>query len=275
MATAAALLATTVGPLVIDLGGTAIVGALKVTYHVAGAFNDFLNEHIANLRSSDIPMVERSGRVLEGAKAGFGIGYVAPVIVIAAGQALLGNPLSAAAAVGSALTLTNPVAMTCAAIGAVAYGYGALSPDERDALLLKLGHGLSVGVELIRSVIGFAVEEIRRLLSSQQMAEIKKYVREYAEVFGKHLSEVTGLIADKLSDGYRAVVETSGWAASTLAEMAGSGASHLVSATATVGAATRDGVAAGVGEVGSALRRAVNSVKAPAKSRDTNGDAEV
>jgi hypothetical protein len=130
-------------------------------------------------------------------------------------------------------------------------------------------------VELVRSVVAFAVDEIRRLLNSEQMTEIKKYVREYAETFGKHLSDVTGLIADKLSDGYRAVMETSGWATLTLAQLAGTGATHLMSATATVGAATRDGVAAGVGGVSSVLTRVVKTVSAADRKRDANDDAEV
>ncbi|WP_225421616.1 hypothetical protein [Sphingomonas parva] len=259
MATAAT--AAMAAKLTLDIGSSVIVRAVGATYHVAGAINEFIDRHIAEMRTSDIPTVERSGRVLEAAKTGFGIGYAAPVVVIAAGQILLGNPLSAVVTVGSALTLSNPVAMTCAAVGAVYYGYGALSENEREALLLRLGHGLEIGIELVRSIIDFAVSSIKRILSSEQIAEFKAFVRSAAESFGRHLSEVTGLLSDKLSDGFVVLKETSEWAASAAVGIASGGVSqvrtasgYVASAAQSGASATYDGVAAAIGKLSSKVR---------------------
>lgn len=57
------------------------------------------------------------------------------------------DPLSATEAILAAPF--NPLVMTCAAVGAIYYGWGALSEQERTETLEKLSNGLNVGVELI------------------------------------------------------------------------------------------------------------------------------
>ena len=128
-----------------------IAQAIKALYGAAEDINEFLDKHIVEMKDSENPTIARTGRVLEMAKYGFGIGYITPVIVIAVGQLLLGNPLSAAVTVVTAATFTNPIAMTCAAIGAIYYGWGALTEVERSEILEKLSNGLEVGIELIKS----------------------------------------------------------------------------------------------------------------------------
>ena len=60
---------------------TAIAAACKM----GSVVNDYINEHIENLKASDNPTISSTGRVLEGAKFGFGLGYVAPIVIIATG----------------------------------------------------------------------------------------------------------------------------------------------------------------------------------------------
>jgi hypothetical protein len=100
-----------------------ITTAIRGIYGIAGDLNDFLDRHLADLEASDNPTVARTGRVMMAVKSGFGIGYITSVVVIATGQLLLGNTLAAGAKVLTAATLTNPIAMTCAAIGAIYYGW--------------------------------------------------------------------------------------------------------------------------------------------------------
>ena len=119
---------------------------------MAVEINEYLDKHIADMKGSENPTISRTGRVLEMAKFGFGIGYITSVVVIAAGQLLLGNPLVAINKVVASATLSNPIAMTCGAIGAVYYGWGALSDIERNEILDKLSRGLDVGIELIKSI---------------------------------------------------------------------------------------------------------------------------
>src|SRR4051794_21243985 len=77
----------------IDLAGFAtstLVSAIKAIYHVAEDFNDWIDRHIGELKRSDRPVVACTGRVLEAAKFGFGLGYIASTVLIASGQMLLG-----------------------------------------------------------------------------------------------------------------------------------------------------------------------------------------
>ena len=101
------------------LGLSAIAQAIKALYGMAVEINDFLDKHIEEMKGSDNPTISRTGRVLEMAKYGFGIGYISSVTIIAVGQLLLGNTLGAVTTVASAAVLSNPIAMTCAAIGAI------------------------------------------------------------------------------------------------------------------------------------------------------------
>ena len=50
-----------------------IVSAIRGIYGIVGDTNDFLNDHIEKMTCSENPTRSRTGRVIEGAKAGFGI----------------------------------------------------------------------------------------------------------------------------------------------------------------------------------------------------------
>lgn len=184
--------------------------AIKTLYGVADNLNDFLNNHIEEMKGAENPTISRTGRVLEMAKFGFGIGYITPVIIIGTGQLLLGNQLSAITTAATAATLTNPVAMTCASIGAIYYGWGALSDQERDELIEKLSKGIEVGFELIKSVVRFVIEKTTELLSSKNIAEIKKFIGTAAEVFGRSLGDVTHKITDVVGDTFCVFKEKTG-----------------------------------------------------------------
>jgi len=177
-----------------------MVRAIQGLYGIAIDVNTWTDNHLRELQNSDNLTVARTGKVLEGAKLGFGLGYVVPVTAIAVGQFLLGNTLQAAITVGTAATLTNPFAMTCAAVGAICYGWGALSSDEQKNVLETIGAGLKIGVELIKSVVNFIISTTKELMNSKNLAEIKDFVREAAATFGKTLSDVTHAISDRITD---------------------------------------------------------------------------
>jgi len=199
---------------------SAIAQAIKALYGMAEDVNEYLDKHIEEMRNSENPTISRTGRVLEMAKYGFGIGYITPVIVIATGQLLLGNTLSALATVATAATLTNPVAMTCAAIGAIYYGWGALTDVERNEILDKLGKGLDVGIELIKSIVHFIVDKTKELLNSKNIEEMKKFIAAAAATFGKTLGDVTHKITDVVSDSFDVFRKKSGVAIDRTVDLA-------------------------------------------------------
>lgn len=200
----------------VTLGPIAL--AIKALYNMGEAVNDFVDRHIATLKQSDSPIIASTGRVLEAAKLGFGLGYVSSVAIIAAGQLLLGNPLAAAGAVASAATLTNPIAMTCAAVGALYYGWGALSEKERAALLDRLTDGLQMGMELIKALIEFVVRKTNEFLSSRQLTEFKVFIKTQAASFGKSLYDVTHAVGDMV----RGAAEFAGDIATQAVDLTGS-----------------------------------------------------
>jgi len=199
---------------------SAIAQAIKALYGMAEDVNEYLDKHIEEMRNSENPTISRTGRVLEMAKYGFGIGYITPVIVIATGQLLLGNTLSALATVATAATLSNPVAMTCAAIGAIYYGWGALTDVERNEILDKLGKGLDVGIELIKSIVHFIVDKTKELLNSKNIEEMKKFIAAAAATFGKTLGDVTHKITDVVSDSFDVFRKKSGVAIDRTVDLA-------------------------------------------------------
>ena len=205
---------------VAEMALTAMARAIKSVYGMTVEINEYLNKHIEDMKGSDSPLVARSGRVLEMAKFGFGIGYITPVAIIAAGQLLMGNPLGAVGTLASAATLTNPIAMTCGAIGAVYYGWGALSDIERQEILDKLSKGLDIGVELIKGIVRFVIDKTKDLLSSKNLEEIKKYIGSTAAAFGKSLSDVTHKVADVVSDGLGAAKKLAGEAMDKSSDLA-------------------------------------------------------
>ena len=189
---------------------SAIAQAVQSLYGMGGEINEYLDKHIKDMKGSENPTISRSGRVLEMAKLGFGIGYITPVIIISVGQLLLGNTLAAIGTVATAATMTNPIAMTCAAIGAIYYGWGALSDIERNEILEKLSKGLEVGIELIAAIVGFVVDKTKEFLTAKNFDEMKKYISDAAEVFGKSLSDVTHKLTDIVSDTLNTVNKKTG-----------------------------------------------------------------
>jgi len=186
-----------------------IAQAIKGLYGVVGDVNDFINKHIEEMKSSANSTISRTGRVIDGAKYGFGLGYTVPIAIIAVGQMLLGNTFLAMSTVATAVTLSNPIAMTCAAVGAIYYGWQALSDTERQDILDKIGHALEVGVELIRSVIGFVINSTKELLTSDNAIELKQFIAGAAQSFGRTLADVTGSIADRIKGAFDVVAKTS------------------------------------------------------------------
>jgi hypothetical protein len=174
-----------------------IVQAIKVLYGVTSDINSFIDEHLDKLKNHANETISATGRVLESAKAGFGIGYITPLVLTATGQFLLGNTLSAVSTVASGLAFTNPLAMTCAAVGAIYYGWQALTEDEKNAILDRLTKAFEVGAELIKSMIAYVISSLGSMLSTEKIAEFKNFIATAAENFGKTLSDITRDIKDK------------------------------------------------------------------------------
>lgn len=186
----------------LPVAGFALSGmaqAIGGLYGVVGEASIWMDKHIKDMQASDNVTISRTGKVLEGAKYGFGLGYIAPITVIAVGQFLLGNTLAAAATIGTTATLTNPIAMTCAAVGAIYFGWNALPDDERADALDKLSNGLEIGIELIKSIIRYVIDGLSNLMNSKHLAEFKEFISEGAKRFGKTLYDVTHEVTDKLS----------------------------------------------------------------------------
>ena len=181
---------------------SAMAQAVQSLYGIAGDFNDWADKHIEDMKGSENPTISRTGRVLEGAKFGFGLGYITFFVIICAGQLILGNPLSIISTTVTVGTLTNPIAMTCAAIGAIYYGWSALSEVERNEILEKLSNGLAIGIELINAIVRFVIETTKELLSSKNFEELKEYIGTAASVFGKTLGDVTHKFSDVVSDTF-------------------------------------------------------------------------
>lgn len=190
----------------------ALYGMGKAAAEAAQDINSFLDRHIADLKQSDNPTIASTGRVLEAAKFGFGLGYVSSMAIIATGQLLLGNGLAAAGTVAAGVTLTNPIAMTCAAVGAIYYGWDALTDKERAAILDRLSVGLEMGVELIKSLVGFVIRMTKEFLSSKQLAEFKEFIKTQAAQFGKTLYDVTHAVGDLVKGAAERAVDLAGQA---------------------------------------------------------------
>jgi hypothetical protein len=169
----------------------------------------FVLNHIEQLESSANEAISRTGQVLRRAFDGYGLGYRVPLAVVAMGQALLGVDL----AISVPLITSNPVALTCAAVGAIYYGFQALNENERDAMLASVAAGFSFGIELLKSIIDFCISMMRSLLSSENLARLKALVSEMASSFGVSIADITGSIGDRLSSVASAAYENVGYAA--------------------------------------------------------------
>jgi hypothetical protein len=179
---------------------SAAAAAVKGLYKTAKGIDDFFDTLIDSMKRSTSPAIERSGRVFEAAKLGFGFGYLSSATVVAAGQWLMGNQLAAGGVFVTSVTFSNPTVMTCAAMGAVVYGYWALNDEERDELLSGLSRGFSVGKEFIRAIIQFVIDFTKTLLDSDFMRQLKGWIRETAATFGNGLGYVTRRLRDRIAD---------------------------------------------------------------------------
>ncbi|MFZ4287716.1 hypothetical protein [Variovorax sp. HJSM1_2] len=197
--------------------------AIYSLYGMTGSINTFVDGHIDQLKNSKNQTASQTGAILEGAKFGFGLGYLSSVIVIAVGQHLLGNTLSAVGTLVSATTMSNPIAMTCAAVGAIYYGWRALEPAQQNAIVDSVTRGLELGAQLIKSVIDFLITQTKELVSSQTASEFKKQVMDYADAVTKALNEAAGKVGNLM-------VEASG-KANDLRQVAGSAATAAVEST--------------------------------------------
>ena len=182
-----------------------ITDGIRALYGFAGSVENGIDQLVEKMKQSENSTVTRTATVIEGAKYGFGIGYATSVIVIAAGQIILGNTFNAVVTVATAATLTNPIAMTCGAIGAIYYGWRALSDEERNAILSRLKDALGVGGELIKSIINYVVSTMKELLSTENLAEVKRFISEATKAFDRSLSDVTKAIKDTVVDSYQTV----------------------------------------------------------------------
>lgn len=257
--------------------------AIKGLYNMGVAVDDFIDDHIEQMKKSDNATISKTGRVIEGAKYGFGIGYMSSVVIIATGQLLLGNPLSAVATTATAAVLSNPIAMTCAAVGAIYYGWSALSSDEKDAILERLKNGLEIGIETIKAVVAFVVRVTKELLSPENIAEFKSFIKTYAAKFGKSLSDVTGKMMDILKDATERTVKVSaeiyestavvvtemasqtGNAASSAAEVTSNAAKSAFESTSLFLESTSIVVKSAIGKAGDAASVAAEAASASAK----------
>lgn len=275
------------------LGSSFVLGpiaeAIATAYSMGSAVNEFINKHIDTLKASENPTIASTGRVLEGAKFGFGLGYLAPIVIIATGQLLLGNSFSgvigAAGTVMSAATFTNPIAMTCAAVGAIYFGWTALTETERNDILDRLSKGLNIGVELIKSFVGYVFGKLKEFSSSKQLAEFKDFVKTQAAVFGKTLYDVTKSVGDLVKGAAERVSNIAGQAADTamtatkkaadvasqaaekVSDLAGQAANSTVSATKTA----VDTANQAAGSVSDAASGMVKSIGEKIKGSTGNG----
>lgn len=189
---------------VVPVAGFALSGmaqAIKALYHIAGEINEFIDDHIEKLKASDSPLIASMGRVLEAAKYGFAVGYMSSVAIIAVGQYLLGNTLAAVGTVMAAAVLANPIAMTCGAVGAIIYGWRALTDKERRLILDSLSARLAMGIELIRSLVEFVIRKSQDLMTSSQLDDVKAYVKAQAALFGRSLYDITHKFGDLVRGG--------------------------------------------------------------------------
>ena len=172
-----------------------IAMAIKSLYGATKALDAYLDDLLESMKRSANKTIAQAGKVIEAAKYGFGIGYVVSVAVIAIGQMILGNPLTAVATVVT--SPVNPAAMTCAAIGAIYYGWNALTDAERSDIVGKLSSSLEVGVELLNAIVAFVIKKAKEVCNSESLAERKYFIADAAHRFGRSLSDVTNSVKDK------------------------------------------------------------------------------
>ena len=189
---------------------TALAAAGHAVSGIAAAVkeaNDLTDSMIANLKANENLTINRVGRVLEGVKFGFLLGYVSPSILTAVGVCLTTGSLTMATGAGIAM-IANPVAGVSAAVGAVFFGWKALSDREREDVISQVGDFLKVGVEQIKAVVEFAVKLMKDLFTADNIQEIKETVAEAAATVGRHISDITKSLGDKISKVGQSIADT-------------------------------------------------------------------
>ena len=189
---------------------TALAAAGHAVSGIAAAVkeaNDLTDSMIANLKANENLTINRVGRVLEGVKFGFLLGYVSPSILTAVGVCLTTGSLTMATGAGIAL-IANPVAGVSAAVGAVFFGWKALSDREREDVIDQVSDFLKVGVEQIKAVVEFAIKLMKDLFTADNIQEIKETVAEAAATVGRHISDITKSLGDKISKVGQSIADT-------------------------------------------------------------------
>jgi hypothetical protein len=245
-----------------------IVAAISALYGVATGISQFIDDLIEGIKKNPNATVRATGSVIEGAKYGFGIGYITPLAIIAVGQLILGNPLTAAWTVGSALVGANPIAMTCGAVGAIVYGWKALTDEERNAILEKLTAAFDVGVELIRSIIQYVINGMRELLSSDSIADLKRMVAGAANTFGKSLSDITHTVKDRIFDLATSVSDGVSKAAGTVGGVVSAGAGAVAGGVSEAAATVSRHVSEGIERIPTKF------TTVPVKPKDLRNDKQ-
>jgi len=193
------------------LAGSTGMTTLGQLYGFASSAAQFAVEHIDKLKSADNLLANKCGLLLEQAVAGWGMGSETALLVIGIGQHLLGNPLTAGVVMTPGV---NAVVVTCAALGAIHYGWKAMSDEDREMLVTAVGSAFAVGAELIRSIASFAYDKLKALMSAENMAELRKLVADVAGAFGTRLSEITRKLSDRIVERSSYAIATAGGAAS-------------------------------------------------------------
>lgn len=234
--------------------GTAL--AVKTLAAAVAEANETTDAMIDKLKSSENLTVNRVGRVLEGTKFGFMLGYLTPSILTAVGVTLTTGSLVSAVTGGIAV-LGNPVAGVCAAVGAVYFGWKALSDEEREVVVDQVCEFLRVGVEQIKAVVNFALNLMTDLLTADNFREIKETVAEAASVAGRNIADITHSIKDKAFKAAQTISDT----VSSVSQAA-SGAAENVADAVKDKAAIAAQVASSTGELARGLlNRKSNAVE--------------
>ena len=208
--------------------------------------NQLTDSMIETLKANDNLTINRVGRVLEGTKFGFLMGYITPSILTAVGVCLTTGDLMMATG-GSIAVLGNPEAGTCAAVGAVFFGWKALNDNEREEILNQVGKFLNVGWEQIKAVVEFAIKLMKDLFTADNIQEIKETVADAASAVGRHISDITKSVRDKARKFAASARNTASAAASAISGAAASTGGAVSSAAGGVaqGASTASGKVTG------------------------------
>jgi len=104
--------------------------------------------------------------------------------------------LSATKTVLTAATLTNPIASTCAAIGAIYFGWKALNKSEQQDIISSLCQGFALTGEVIREILDFALKMLHDVLGRKEVQGLKTLLADFAGKLGRSIYSVTGRLID-------------------------------------------------------------------------------